>query len=141
MLSLSRVERRESPTWPYPEYHSSLDTPEIITSERLEASVQVVLGLLRAWEQNQYVVNNFTGEIFCSGYGIWIDYRVNPEGHRRLFEIMERCDGEHTQADIANELGIPFQAVQDVVSLLEQKCLVWYSRTPHPTRPERFPPP
>ena len=83
------------------------------------------------------MVNHFKGEIFCSGYGIWIDYRVNPEGHRRLFEIMERCDGEHTVADIAAELGISFQAVWEVVALLETKELVWFSREPHPTDPHR----
>lgn len=136
MLSLSRVERRESPTWPYPEYHSSLDTPAIISDQRLEASRQLVLGLLDAWERNQYVVNRFKGEVFCSGYGIWIDYRTNPEGHRRLFEIMERCDGERSVADIAAELNISFQAVWDVVELLAEKDLVWLSRKPHPTRPQ-----
>jgi aminopeptidase-like protein len=135
MLSLSRVLRRDSPEWPYPEYHSSLDTPAIVTPERLEASRQVVLGLIQAWERNCYVVNRFKGEVFCSGYGIWIDYRVNPEGHRRLFEIMERCDGERSVADIATELGIPFQAVWEVVSLLHEKGLVGYSRVPQPTRP------
>jgi aminopeptidase-like protein len=135
MLSLSRVLPRSSPDWPYPEYHSSLDTPAIVTQERLEASKRLVLGLLQAWEQNQYVVNNFKGEIFCSGYGIWIDYRLNPEGHRRLFEIMERCDGERTVADIATELGISFQAVWAVVKMLLDKGLVWLSRTPHPTHP------
>jgi aminopeptidase-like protein len=135
MLSLSRVERRESPTWPYPEYHSSLDTPEIVTPQRLQSSVQTVLGLLEAFERNQYIVNNFKGEIFCSGYGIWVDYKVNPQGHRRLFEIMERCDGEHTIADIAFELGISYQAVWEVVSMLQQKDLVWFSRLPHSTRP------
>lgn len=135
MLSLSRVLPRSSPDWPYPEYHSSLDTPAIVSQERLEASKRVVSGLLQAWEQNQYVVNNFKGEIFCSGYGIWIDYRLNPEGHRRLFEIMERCDGERTVADIAMELGISFQAVWEVVKMLLDKDLVWLSRTPHPTQP------
>lgn len=135
MLSLSRVEPPGSPTRPYREYHSSLDTPAIVTQERLEDSCRVVLGLVDAWERNQYVVNRFKGEVFCSGYGIWIDYRVNPEGHRRLFEIMERCDGEHTVADIAVELGISFQAVWEVVSLLESKELVWLSRTPQPTDP------
>jgi len=130
MLSISRVEPRESPTWPYPEYHSSLDTPEIVTPERLQASVQVVLGLIQAWERNVYVVNNFKGEIFCSGYGIWIDYRHNPEGHRRLFEIMERCDGQRTVADIAVELNIPFQAVWEVVEIFASKGLVEYRRTP-----------
>ncbi len=128
MLSLSRVEQRDSPTWPYPEYHSSLDTPAIISADRLEASKQVVLGLIQAWENNQYVVNNFKGEIFCSGYGIWVDYRINPEGHRRLFEIMERCDGKRTVADIAQELDISFQAVWEVVNLLQEKGLVWYRR-------------
>jgi aminopeptidase-like protein len=126
MLSLSRVEPHGSLTRPYREYHSSLDTPAIVSQERLEASRDVVLGLLQAWERNQYVVNDFKGEIFCSGYGIWIDYRTNPEGHRRLFEIMERCDGSRTLADIAAELQIPFQAVWEVAELLREKKLVHY---------------
>jgi aminopeptidase-like protein len=103
----------------------------------LETSLDVVLGLVNAWEHNYYVVNDFKGEIFCSGYGIWIDYRVNPDGHRRLFEIMERCDGDHTVADIAYELNTSFQAVWEVISLLKKKKLVWLSRTPQPTSPQR----
>jgi aminopeptidase-like protein len=124
MLSLSRVEPVDSMTRPYREYHSSLDTPVIVTQERLEASRDLVLSLIRAWENNQYIINQFKGEIFCSGYGIWIDYRVNPEGHRRLFEIMERCDGTRTVADIAVDLGISFQSVWDVVTLLRSKQLM-----------------
>jgi aminopeptidase-like protein len=135
ILSLSRVEQAGSPTRPYREYHSSLDTPAIVTEERLQNSRFVVLGLIEAWERNQFVVNNFKGEVFCSGYGIWIDYRLNPEGHRRLFEIMERCEGEHRVADIAAELDISFQAVWEVVSLLQEKALVWLSRVPHSTSP------
>ena len=138
MLSLSRVEApKDTGRPPFPEYHSSLDTPAVVSKERLEASVDVVLGIIKAWEHNHYVVNNFKGEIFCSGYGIWIDYRVNPDGHRRLFEIMERCDGEHTVADIAYELNTSFQAVWEVISLLQKKELVWLSLTPQPTSPIR----
>ena len=138
MLSLSRVTAPKNKGQPpYPEYHSSLDTPSIITQERLEASKNLVLGLIQAWERDQYVINRFKGEVFCSGYGIWIDYRDNPEGHRRLFEIMERCDGEHTVSDIAAELGISFQSVWDVVELLLKKDLVSLSRTPQSTNPER----
>jgi aminopeptidase-like protein len=138
MLSLSRVEAlKEKGLPPYPEYHSSLDTPGIVTQERLEASRDVVLGLIQAWERNQYVVNCFKGEVFCSGYGIWVDYRQKPEGHRRLFEIMERCDGEHTVADIANELHISFHAVWQVVTQLQEKDLVTFSRVPKSTTPER----
>jgi aminopeptidase-like protein len=137
MLSLSRVEPPDSPTRPYPEYHSSTDTPEIVTTARLEDSRQVVLGLIGAWEQNLFVVNNFKGEVFASGYGIWIDYRVNPEGHRRLFHIMEHVDGEHTVADIAATLQIPYQAVLEVLAMLAEKDLVSLSRTAQPTTPLR----
>jgi aminopeptidase-like protein len=138
MLSLSRVEAPKSSGHPpYPEYHSSLDTPAIVTQERLEDSCRVVRGLIEAFEADQYVVNNFKGEVFGSGYGIWIDYRTNPEGHRRLFEIMERCDGERTISDIAVELDVTFRSVLEVVDLLRQKGLVRLSRTPHPTAPER----
>jgi aminopeptidase-like protein len=131
------VHRRDDPDWPYPEYHSSLDTPAIVSEERLEASCALTLALIQSWEHNFYVVNRFKGEIFCSGYGIWVDYRLNPEGHRRLFEIMERCDGEHTVADIAVELGISFQAVWEVVSLLAEKDLVSLARQPAPSTPRR----
>jgi aminopeptidase-like protein len=139
MLSLSRVEPQGSPTRPYREYHSSFDTPAIITAQRLEESLNVTLGLLGALEDNQYPVNDFKGEIFCSGYGIWVDYRVNPEGHRRLFEIMERCDGEHTLADIADELSISFQTVRSVVQQLADHQLIHFSRHPIITDPHRLP--
>ncbi|HSF82384.1 MAG TPA: DUF4910 domain-containing protein [Anaerolineales bacterium] len=138
MLSLSRVEApKSSGRPPYREYHSSHDTPAIVSQARLEASRDLVLGLIEAWEHNLYVINNFKGEVFASGYGIWIDYRVNPEGHRRLFEIMERCDGERTVADIAGELDLSFQAVWEVVRLLQEKELVRLSRHPEPTAQRR----
>ncbi len=124
MLSLSRVELPDSPTRPYREYHSSFDTPAIVTEERLRESRDVVLGLLEAWERNLYPVNNFKGEIFASGQGIWIDYRINPEGHRVLFRVMEHCDGTLSVAEIAEKVGTTFQAAWDVVSLLAEKGLV-----------------
>jgi aminopeptidase-like protein len=140
MLSLSRVERPEtleSMYLPYPEYHSSADTPEIVTAERLEAARDAVQAMLDAFDKNWYVVNQFKGEVFASGYGIWIDYRINPEGHRNLFRIMERCDGERTVADIALELEIPFQAVWDILSTFADKDLVHFSSTPQPTDPHK----
>jgi aminopeptidase-like protein len=138
MLSLSRVEHPElleSMYQPYPEYHSSGDTPEIVSQERLESARDAVLAMLGAFGKNAYIVNNFKGEVFASGYGIWIDYRHNPEGHRHLFQIMERCDGTRTVADIALELKISFQAVWEIVLSFAEKDLVTFSPTPKPTDP------
>ena len=138
MLSLSRVEcpeLLESMYLPYPEYHSSGDTPEIVSQERLENARDAVLAMLHAFEHNAYVINHFKGEVFASGYGIWIDYRQNPEGHRNLFRIMERCDGSRTIADIALELEVPFQAVWEIVRTFAEKELVSFSPVPQPTDP------
>lgn len=138
MLSLSRVvnpQLPESRFRPYPEYHSSLDTPEIISAGRLESSVQTVLGLLAAFDKNRYVVNRFKGEIFASGFGLWVDYKTDPTAHKRRFEIMDRCDGLHRPADIAEEINLPFQDVWAVIEKLLDKGLVSLSNTPQPTDP------
>ncbi len=97
----------------------------------------MVLGLLEAWEHNQFVVNNYKGEVFASGAGIWIDYRVNPDGHRLLFDIMDHIDGERAVADIAMAVDASFQSVWQVISLLEKSGLAWLSRVPTPTSPRR----
>ncbi len=140
MLSISRVENPESTQslfQPYPEYHSSYDTPAIVSQERLDAARDTVLEMLQAFENNRYVINLFKGEVFASGYGIWVDYKDNPEGHRNLFQIMERCDGERTVADIAQELAIPFQAVWEIIAQFADKGLVTFSDIPQTTDPHR----
>ena len=138
MLSLSRVVNPhlpESRFRPYPEYHSSMDTPEIVAAEQLELSVQLVLNLLNAFDLNRYVVNQFKGEVFASGCDLWVDYKKDAAGHKRRFEIMDRCDGAHRPADIADELGLSFQAVWEVIEKLLEKKLVFLSATAQPTDP------
>ena len=137
MLSLARcLHPRTVPDYPFHEYHSSHDTPAIVSEERLEASRNIVLKMLAAWEKNRYVVNEFKGEIFCSGQNIWIDHAVNWAGHRRLLDVMMRCDGTQTIADIAIVLQIPFQAVWEIVRLLLDRQLVRLSPKPAPTTPQ-----
>jgi aminopeptidase-like protein len=138
MLSFSRVEHPQTPEsrfQPYPQYHSSHDTPEIVTQGRLEAARDTALAMVHAFDTNQYVINRFKGEVFASGHGVWIDYKVNPEGHRNLFQIMEHCDGTRTLADIAVALNLPYQSVYDILSTFAEKDLVRFSSVPQPTDP------
>lgn len=138
MLSISRcLHPKTEPGYPYPEYHSSLDTPAIVSQGRLEASRDLVLKMLDAWEKNRYVVNEFKGEVFCSGQKIWVDHALDRAGHRRLFDVMERCDGTRTTADIAFELKISFESAWEIVSLLRNKQLVSLSSKPVSTVPAR----
>lgn len=139
MLSLSRVEDPQNPESrfaPYPEYHSSKDTPEIVSQGRLEASRDLVMGLLEALENDRrYVINHFKGEIFASGYDLWVDYRKDAAGHKRMFEIIERCDGSRTVADIAAELNAPYEDVLQIIEKLLEKDLVSLSDFPQNSDP------
>lgn len=124
MLSLSRVRRPSDPAWPYPEYHSSRDTPAAVARGSLADSRDAVLRMIETLERNVIPVNRHRGEVFCSRYGIHVDAYDNPEGHRALFDIMYLIDGTRSVADIAAACGISFDAASRTVDELERHGLV-----------------
>jgi aminopeptidase-like protein len=124
MLSLSRVRRPGDPAWPYPEYHSSRDTPALASDARLTGARDAVLRMLDTLEADVTPVNRFRGELFCSRYGIHVDAYANPEGHRALFDIMYLVDGTRSVSAIASELGIPFEAVSQTIAELRRHGVV-----------------
>ncbi len=126
MLSLSRVLPRSHPDHPYREYHSSHDTPAIISTASLEQSRDLVLAMLDVLEANRVPMNKFKGEIFCSRYGIHVDWYKDREGHMALFSVMDRIDGIRSIAQIAQDLGISFGPVRRIVDQLVLHDLVSY---------------
>ncbi|MFC1571753.1 DUF4910 domain-containing protein [Candidatus Margulisiibacteriota bacterium] len=130
MLSLSRVSFENHEVSPYPEYHTSFDSPEIVSAARLEESVRMALAMIETHENNYYVINKFKGEIFLSRYGIHIDYYTNPAGHKNLFAIMNKIDGTRTVMDIARECSITFEACLDVINKFHKNGLVELRREP-----------
>ena len=126
MLSLARVVAPTEPDYPYRQYHSSEDTPAVLSEESLLASRDLVLRMIDTLEANRTPVNRFTGEVFCARYGIHVDWYADRAGHRSLFDIMDRIDGTHSLIDIAEECAIPFGTVERIVSDLAERGLVEY---------------
>ena len=124
MLSLSRVLPPTSADWPYPEYHSSHDTPELASVRSLEASRDLVLSMIDTFENNRLPINRFKGEVFCSRFGIFIDPYSNPEGNRALFNVMDLIDGTLSVAQIASKCGISFKATMSVMNDLHARGLL-----------------
>ncbi len=118
MLSLARVLPPNSPSWPYPECHSSHDTPEIVSIKQLENARDLVLKMIQTFEANVTPKNQFQGELFCSRFGIRIDGYANPEGDRALFRILDLIDGTRSICDIAEQCGTSFSAVKGVIDEL-----------------------
>lgn len=128
MLSLSRVLPRSAQEWPYREYHSDHDNLDLLSVNSLEDSRTLVLRMIDTLENNLVLVNKFKGEVFCSRYGIHIDFYTNPEGHKALFDIMYLIDGTRSVAEIANTCGISFDATKRTISELHRHDLVEYTR-------------
>jgi aminopeptidase-like protein len=125
MLSLSRVVRRSAANQPYyPEYHSSEDSPERASLERLAESRDLVLKMIDVFEGTPIPRNLYQGEIFCSRYGLNIDVYRNPEGNRALFDIIFQIDGTRSVAEIARICGISCESANHVVEELRRLGLV-----------------
>jgi aminopeptidase-like protein len=124
MLSLSRVLPRSHPEWPYREYHSSEDDVAHASITHLEASVELVMQMIEAWEANQIPLPRFTGEVFCSRYGIHIDPTAQPELHRHFFSIMDMIDGHQTVSEIAACCQTSLEAVEESLAILRHHDLV-----------------
>ena len=124
MLSLSRVLPPKMEDWPYREYHSSHDTPSMTSIKNLEASCEMVLGMIDTIENNRVVANRFKGEIFCSRFGMSFEESSNPEAYRALFHVMDLIDGTHSVAEIASKCGISFGVTAKIVKELETRGLV-----------------
>jgi aminopeptidase-like protein len=115
-ISLSR--------WPYDEYHTSDDNPEIIHEDMLVEAANVVEEIVRIYASNYIPKRTFRGPVFLSGYGLWIDWRENLKLNRAIEKIMLRFEGTHSVFDIASELDLDYWETRDYVERFRSKELV-----------------
>lgn len=101
--------------WPYPEYHTSEDSPAILSEERLTEAADVVEEIVRTYATNYVPRRTFRGPIFLSGHGLWVNWRVNAALNHALELIMLRLKGDRTVWDIAEELGLAYDDVHDYI--------------------------
>ena len=126
MLSLMRVLRPDAPDYPYREYHSSDDTPAIVSPARLAESRDLVLRMIDELESSRVPINRFAGELCCSRYGVHINWYSDPDGHRDMFAVLDLVDGTHSIAQIAQATGQSAEVVTRVLDQLEARGLIDY---------------
>ncbi len=120
MLSLSR--------FPYPEYHSSRDSVEIMNNDRLDEAVNGLMGAIERLESSPIIVKKFEGNVCLSHpmYDLYVDYGQVAMGdtlsdHRRrmrhLMDFIPALERPVSVKAVAHHVGLP---EEDALSYLRQ---------------------
>jgi aminopeptidase-like protein len=115
-LSLSR--------WPYPEYHTSDDNMDIVVPDKLVHARQAVLDLIRHLEADYVPVRTFRGPLFMSGYGLWVDWRLNEPLNRALDRVMNNLEGDKSVLELATEARVDFWELKEWLDRAAAKGLI-----------------
>ena len=110
MLSFSR--------FPYPEYHSSRDSAEIIKQASLDEAVEALMGTVDRLEASPMIIKKFEGNICLSNprYDLYVDYGQIALGDamsdqrrrmRCLMDFVPALDRPVSVKAVADHIGLP----------------------------------
>lgn len=113
--------------YPFPEYHTSDDTPDIIDEAKLEEGRDVIARIFDILERDFIPVPQFKGLVFLSRYGLWVDWRKGPE-YKKLSEALEMVMlnlGEGLSVfDLAEKFDVDFDTVEQFLDGFYEKGLI-----------------
>jgi aminopeptidase-like protein len=127
MLSFSR--------FPYPEYHSSRDSVEIIKEASLNEAVDALIGAVDRLEASPLVVRKFEGTICLSNpqYDLYVDYGQvalgdAPSDQRRrmrcLMDFVPALDRPVSVKAVADHVGLPEKETLEYLQRWAAKGLI-----------------
>lgn len=110
--------------YPYPEYHTSDDTIDLITAPQLLEAKAIALKIIKRLDQNYCPKRTFKGPIFLSGYGLWVDWKTNFMLNKNLEQLIINLEGEASIAELAERLDMDFASVHDYLDKFLTKGLI-----------------
>jgi aminopeptidase-like protein len=121
---------------PYPEYHSSLDTPELMIPGQLDEMLDVLKRVVFSLENDATIQRRFDGLICLSNpyYDLYMerpdptitkDLAADAEKWGHLLDCLFRyMDGSWTLLEIAEHHDLPFERLHNYLKRFEAKGLV-----------------
>jgi aminopeptidase-like protein len=144
------ITRCEDQFAPFREYHSSLDTPDLMDERQLDEMLLVMEKIVDALERDVVMHRQFDGLICLSNpaYDLYME-RPDPtvvknlaaqsEDWGHLLDCLLRYfDGGISVLDIAERHNLPFDELRKYIGRFEQKGLVKTERAEIERKPARF---
>lgn len=110
--------------FPYSEYHTSKDSPEILSEDKLTESFEVVKKIVDILEMDYVPERNFVGPAYLSRYNLYTDPRYNNDIHKSNWHVMQRLGSGQSILEIADELNLDFFELYDYVDKWKKPGLV-----------------
>lgn len=110
--------------WPYDEYHTSDDNPNIIKDKNLQETLELLNDVWNIINTSYVPKRKFKGPLMLSRYGLWVDWRKNKELNLKTEEIMFMLEGNKSLIDIALELALNYNDVKEYVDKLLDQDLI-----------------
>ena len=114
----------------YPEYHTSADNLELISGEKLEASLKAYLSIIDILDNNVIYINQISRcepQLGKRGlYRIIKGENVEESELRKMAMLwcLNLSDGNYSLLDIADKAAISFEVIKQIAAILEKEGLL-----------------
>jgi len=114
----------------YPEYHTSADNLELISGEKLEASLRAYLSIIDILDNNVIYINQISRcepQLGTRGlYRIIKGENVEESELRKMAMLwcLNLSDGNYSLLDIADKAAISFEVIKQIAAILEKEGLL-----------------
>ncbi len=114
----------------FPEYHTSLDNFDLVTSKGLNQSLQVYIDCIKIFELHKggiYPKINVLGEPQLSKRGLYptISKKTSSSSIRNLMNVISYCDGKNDLIDISKLCKIDFFETHIIYLKLKENSLLY----------------
>jgi aminopeptidase-like protein len=110
----------------YPEYHTSLDNSDLVSSEGLQGSFDVYKECIELLERNEKYKIKCLGEPQLGKRGLYPTLSTKDSGRlvRDMMNFIAYADGKNDLIDISDITGVPAKNLYPIVEKLESRGLL-----------------
>lgn len=106
--------------WPYPEYHTELDTPDVVKEDKLKEVQKVIQRAIKIYEEDFIPIKNFKGPLMRSKYKA---QSISKDENRSLDYLIYGMDGRYLSKIIMG-LGLSWTKTIKLLKSLEKDGLI-----------------
>ncbi|MBF0353770.1 MAG: DUF4910 domain-containing protein [Alphaproteobacteria bacterium] len=107
--------------WPFLQYHTSEDSPDIIVPENLEQVVRIYVDIIDILQADYYPRRQYKGLLFVSGLDLDFDWTETVNQKRRLMQVLGLLEGNLSIFQIASRVGLDFYLVKRFIDAMKDK--------------------